>query len=171
MSGLDRRLNAFRDDLADAALRDTVSAHRYVEGTLGRIGRSVVPVRPSPDPTRARDTEFLFGEAITLFEETGGWAWVQSRRDGYVGYVDADAVLGDAPAPTHRVSAMRTHAYPASWTASPAGAGSPTAHGSPRTTSLRWKAMARIRRRRPFGSWRSPTFGAAGPARVWIVRR
>jgi cell wall-associated NlpC family hydrolase len=113
LSGLDRRLNAFRDDLADAALRDTVRASTYVEGTPARIGRPVVPVRPAPDPTRARDTEFLFGEPVTLFEEKDGWAWVQSRRDGYVGYVEADAVLTFAPVPTHRVSAIRTHAYPA----------------------------------------------------------
>lgn len=113
MSGLDRRLNAFREDLADAALRDTVQAKRYVDGTPARIGRPVVPVRSSPDPTRARDTEFLFGEPITVFEESDGWAWAQSRHDGYVGYIDADTVLTEAPEPTHRVTALRTHAYPA----------------------------------------------------------
>lgn len=113
MSGLDRRLNAFRGDLADAALRDTVQATRYVDGTAARIGRPIVPVRPAPDPTRPRDTEFLFGEPITVFEQADGWAWAQSRHDGYVGYIDAESVLIDAPAPTHKVTALRTHTYPA----------------------------------------------------------
>lgn len=113
MSQPDPRLNAYRADLADHRLRERVVAARYVEGRPGRIARPVVPSRLSPDPARPRDTEYLFGEPVTLFESEGAWAWLQSRRDGYVGYVPAEAVVHDAPEPTHRVTAMRSHLYPA----------------------------------------------------------
>lgn len=109
----DRRLNAYRPDLADSTLRDIVPAERYSEGTAARIGHPIVPARLTPDRGRPRDTEFLLGEPITVFDRADGWAWVQSRRDGYVGYIDQNTVLFGAPAPTHRVSAIRSQLYPA----------------------------------------------------------
>ena len=41
-----------------------------------------------------------------------GWAWVQGRRDGYVGYVEADALGDETARPTHMVSVPRTFVYP-----------------------------------------------------------
>ena len=46
-----------------------------------------------------------------VYDEHGGWAWVQLDRDSYVGYMPA-AALGAPAEPTHRVAALRTHAYP-----------------------------------------------------------
>jgi cell wall-associated NlpC family hydrolase len=106
-------LNAYRADLADVRLQDRVMAARYTEGRPGRIARPVVPSRMTPDRARPRDTEYLFGEPVTLFDTADGWAWVQSLRDGYVGYVPAEAVVHDAPEPTHRLTALRSHLYPA----------------------------------------------------------
>jgi len=57
------------------------------------------------------DTEALHGEEAVVYEEGAEWAWVQLKRDGYVGYLPSSA-LGSGPAPTHRVAALRTHAYP-----------------------------------------------------------
>lgn len=109
----DRRLNAYRPDLADAALEGVVQAERFTEGSAARIGLPIVPARLSPDRVKPRDTEFLLGEPITVFDRGDGWAWVQSRRDGYVGYIDLNAVQFGAPAPTHRVCAIRSQLYPA----------------------------------------------------------
>ena len=113
MSQPDRRLNAYRTDLAETALRGDVVAERYSDGTPARIGLPVVPSRLTADRACPRDTEYLLGEPVTVFDRADGWAWVKSRRDGYVGYIDADAVLFGAPEPTHRVRAIRSHLYPA----------------------------------------------------------
>jgi cell wall-associated NlpC family hydrolase len=57
------------------------------------------------------ETEVLFGESVTVYDESEGWAWAQLERDHYVGYLPA-VTLGAPSAPTHRVAALRTHAYP-----------------------------------------------------------
>ena len=48
---------------------------------------------------------------MTVYDESGGWAWAQLERDQYVGYLPG-ATLGEPSVPTHRVAALRTHAYP-----------------------------------------------------------
>ncbi len=94
----DRRLHAFRPDLADLRLQGRVPAERFVAPRPARIARGLVPVRPMPDQAAAIDTYFTAGEAVDLFEAAAGWAWCQSRDDGYVGYVDADALDMTVPA-------------------------------------------------------------------------
>jgi cell wall-associated NlpC family hydrolase len=69
------------------------------------------PLRRSPEPDAPLETEALFGEGVTVYDESEGWAWAQLERDGYVGYLPAIA-LGQPSAPTHRIAALRTHAYP-----------------------------------------------------------
>ncbi|MDW3207406.1 MAG: NlpC/P60 family protein [Alphaproteobacteria bacterium] len=113
MSDLDRRLNAYRPDLAAQSLQGQVEATRFVAGETARVVHPVLPVRPAPDAARPRDTEFLFGEPVTVYDTSDGWSWVQSQLDGYVGYVDATALSYSEPSPTHRVAARRTHLYPA----------------------------------------------------------
>ncbi len=109
---LDRRVNAWRPDLAAAHLQGTVEAARFVTGESRRIAAPLVPLRRDPDADQAIDTELLFGEPVTLYETAGGWAWVQSGTDGYVGWLKADA-LGEAdPAPTHKVMTLRSFLYP-----------------------------------------------------------
>lgn len=109
----DRRRHAYRPDLAEQGLEGRVPALRYVEGIPARICRAVVPGRLEADHTRPRDTEYLMGEPIRVFEQTGDWAWIKSERDGYVGYIDQNAVVYETPEPTHRVTALRSHLYPA----------------------------------------------------------
>ena len=56
----------------------------------------------------------VYGEAVTLYDEADGWAWIQLARDGYVGYVPANAVRpGPLLAPTHRVQTLGTFVYAA----------------------------------------------------------
>jgi cell wall-associated NlpC family hydrolase len=109
---LDLRLKAIRDDLADAALRGQVDAPRYAEGHPARIVVGVASVLHAPRSDAAVDTFFHYGEAVRVFEESNGYAWCQSRRDLYVGYVDATALeLGEGPAPTHYVATLGAYRY------------------------------------------------------------
>ena len=107
----DRRLTPVRADLAAKHLRDLVDAPRYVEGRAAQVVMASAPLRRRPDLNAPLETEALFGETVTVYDESEGWAWVQLERDQYVGYLPA-ASLGAPTAPTHRVAALRTHAYP-----------------------------------------------------------
>ncbi len=109
---LDRRLNAYRPDLADARLRGQVEAQRFVKGEPMRLVAASAPVHREPRYDAGLDTEAIHGEAVTVFEINEGWAWGQLGSDGYVGYLPADRLGPPADAPTHRVAWPRTPAYP-----------------------------------------------------------
>jgi cell wall-associated NlpC family hydrolase len=110
-ASLDRRLAPVRPDLAAEHLRGLVGAPRFVEGRKMRIIAASAPLRRSPQADAPLETEALFGESVTVYDESEGWAWAQLERDQYVGYLPS-ATLGAPSAPTHRVAALRTHAYP-----------------------------------------------------------
>lgn len=112
MTALDRRLNAFRPDLADARLQGKVSAARFVTGRAAQIVVGQAPLRREPRPDAPLDSEALLGELITIFEEEEGWAWVQLARDGYVGYLPDSAYRTGTHAPTHRLAVLRSFVYP-----------------------------------------------------------
>ena len=107
----DPRVTPFRPDLAATSLRGLLDAPRYVEGRAMQVVEACAPLRRSPASDAPLETEALFGETVTVFDESEGWAWVQLERDNYVGYLPLIA-LGTPREPTHRVSALRTHAYP-----------------------------------------------------------
>ena len=109
-ASFDRRLTPARADLAAEHLRGLVDAPRYAEGQGMRIIAASAPLRRSPQADAPLETEALFGEAVTVYDEGEGWAWAQLERDKYVGYLPA-AALGAPSEPTHRVAALRTHAY------------------------------------------------------------
>ncbi|SCB38371.1 C40 family peptidase [Rhizobium multihospitium] len=109
---LDRRLNAFRPDLAEASLKGKVEAERFVEGSSARITVPVIALRPKPDLASGIDTELLMGEEVTVFERRDGWCWVKALADGYVGYLPEAAIKEGAAAPTHVVVPQRTFLYP-----------------------------------------------------------
>ncbi|WP_051356738.1 NlpC/P60 family protein [Azorhizobium doebereinerae] len=109
----DRRLRAARPDLAAAALQGLVDAPRYAVGEARRIFADVAPLRRQPRPDAMLDTEALYGETVTVYEDDAeGWSWVQLGRDGYVGYMPTIATGPLGPAPTHRVSALRSFLFP-----------------------------------------------------------
>ncbi len=109
--GLDPRRNAFRPDLAAESLEGVVRAEHYVRGEPGFVVRATVPLRKLPDASRGFETEALFGEALTIFDDANGWSWVQLAADGYVGYVPSDAVRHGAVRATHRIHALGTFLY------------------------------------------------------------
>ena len=69
MKELDRRLHAYRPDLADAALKATVRAARYITGTPAQITRPVVDLRDAPRPEAEAVSQALLGETVSVFEE------------------------------------------------------------------------------------------------------
>ncbi len=111
MEKLDPRLNVFRADLADEALRGRVKAQHYVKPIAARIAVPVAPLHKTPEPDATQISQALFGEACEVFEKRNGWAWVRLKRDGYVGYVK-EQNLGAPTAPTHFVSNISTILLP-----------------------------------------------------------
>lgn len=112
MNTLDPRLHAFRPDLADAALAGHVQAERYVEPRMVQVVEPVVTVHKAPRFDAMQLTQALFGEQVKLFHEEEGWAWVQLVKDGYVGYVNGNALSPHVTRPTHRVAVPSTFMYP-----------------------------------------------------------
>jgi cell wall-associated NlpC family hydrolase len=110
-NGLDRRLNAVRDDLAAAHLKDIVSAPRYAEGFPARVVAGKAELHKGPDRDTPVDTELVYGDVVTVYDEAGNWAWVQNRRDGYVGYLPKGCLALQLVEPTHKVTALATFAY------------------------------------------------------------
>jgi cell wall-associated NlpC family hydrolase len=108
----DRRLTPARPDLAAAYLKGRVEAERYVEGAVMEVRDCVVDLRREPRPDAAVDTQALFGERVTVYDEEEGWAWAQLSRDGYVGWIAANTLWRELSAPTHRVRVPRTFVYP-----------------------------------------------------------
>lgn len=108
----DRRRNAWREDLAAAELRGIVPAQRFVDGVPARVSWPAVTLRRKPSVGESTETEALFGERLSVFDEADGWAWVQLARDRYVGYVPRDALAFELVETTHRVQALGTFVYP-----------------------------------------------------------
>ena len=111
---LDRRLHAFRPDLADARLRGRVDATRFVTGTDYVVTRCSAPMHGAPSLRAPLETEALYGEIVCVFEEADGWAWGQLATDGYVGYLPGDALRLSRPEGAfglQRVSAAATHVF------------------------------------------------------------
>jgi cell wall-associated NlpC family hydrolase len=113
MAKLDKRTNAWRDDLADVALQGMVEATRFVAPSLAEVRMPVVPLSRAPRHDSMQVSQALFGEKVKVFAEEAGWAWVQLAEDSYVGYLPAEALARDIVEPSHRVAVPLTHAYPA----------------------------------------------------------
>jgi cell wall-associated NlpC family hydrolase len=108
----DPRLTPLRDGVASRALEGVVEAEVYVDPRPMVCAAPAAGVHAAPDAEAEQVDQLLFGETFeVLEEEAGGWAWGQTRRDGYVGFVREAALTAPGPAPTHRISALRTYAF------------------------------------------------------------
>lgn len=106
--GYDRRLTAANGRVADVALKGLVLAESYVSPTEAAVS---IPVADLLDaPNGKRDRQLLLGWALDVFERREGYAFVRSRRDGYVGYINKEAINSPVQ-PTHQIVARCTHAY------------------------------------------------------------
>ncbi|MGC9369631.1 MAG: NlpC/P60 family protein [Paracoccaceae bacterium] len=106
---MDRRLTPANDRVALDGWQGRVSAERFVPGEPSRLTRPVADLLAAPGGRRER--QLVWGEPFTVLERHGGFAFGQSGKDGYVGYIDETA-LGPVIDATHRVSVLASHAYP-----------------------------------------------------------
>ena len=112
MADLDPRINAFRDDLAAAALRGVVNAPRFAEGNAAIVRRGIAPLRAAPEAGAGLHTQLLHGEGFTVYDERDGWSWGQSELDSYVGYLESDSLRRSTLDPTHHVAMLATPLLP-----------------------------------------------------------
>ena len=109
----DARLTPARPDLAAKYLEGKVNAARFVEGAEFEIIESVAPLRSQPSAEAEQLTQALMGERITIYDRNDeGWAWGQLLSDGYVGWLADRALAKPRAGPTHKITALRTLAFP-----------------------------------------------------------
>jgi len=109
----DPRLTPSRGDIAAKYLEGKVEAARFVAGEPFEVIAAVAPVRRAPSADAELMTQALRGERVTIYDHNSdGWAWGQLDSDGYVGWLPDAALAKPGPAPTHRVTALRTFAFP-----------------------------------------------------------
>jgi len=104
----DRRLTPATSRVAASHLRGQVEAEIFTDGEPATIGQVVVDL--SATPAGKRDRQLLLGASVTVYDRLDGWAFVQAKRDGYVGYVPESALVAPLTT-THRVATPATHAY------------------------------------------------------------
>ncbi|MHC2433447.1 C40 family peptidase [Bradyrhizobium sp. USDA 4451] len=109
----DARLTPARADLAAKYLEGKVQAARFVDGTLFEVSEAIAPLRRAPVSDAEQMTQTLRGERVTVYDRNGeGWAWGQLADDGYVGWLPEAALTTPGATPTHKVTALRTLAFP-----------------------------------------------------------
>jgi cell wall-associated NlpC family hydrolase len=109
----DPRLTPARPDLAAKYLEGRIEAKRFVTGEAFEISDSVAPLRGAPSSEAMLLTQALMGERVTIYDRNGeGFAWGQLNSDGYVGWLPDRALAKPAAAPTHKIMALRTFAFP-----------------------------------------------------------
>jgi cell wall-associated NlpC family hydrolase len=108
----DPRVTPLRDGVAARSLEGVLPAEVYLDPQPMRCATPAAAIRRAPDPAAEQMDQLLFGEVFDVVEEEeSGFLWGQARRDGYVGFVEAAALARSGPAPTHRISAIRTYAF------------------------------------------------------------
>jgi cell wall-associated NlpC family hydrolase len=109
---LEKRRNAYRDDLADIALQGQVKSAKFVRGKPVQIRATIANLVSRPAADADQVTQALMGETARVFETANGYAWLQLDEDAYVGYVQEGDVSETVIAPTHRVSVASTLLFP-----------------------------------------------------------
>jgi cell wall-associated NlpC family hydrolase len=109
----DPRLTPARPDLAAKYLEGKVQAARFVAGEEFEIADALAPLRERPSADALLLTQALKGERATIYDRNNeGWAWGQLVSDGFVGWLPDRALAKPGPAPTHKVTATSTLAFP-----------------------------------------------------------
>jgi cell wall-associated NlpC family hydrolase len=109
----DPRLTPARGDLAAKYLEGKIKAKRFVTGEEFEIVDALAPLREGPSSGAMLSTQALKGERVTIYDRNGeGFAWGQLNSDGYVGWLPDRALARPGAAPTHKITALRTFAFP-----------------------------------------------------------
>jgi NlpC/P60 family/Bacterial dipeptidyl-peptidase Sh3 domain len=110
MMMLDKRVNAFRADVADEKLKGQIAATHYIKPM--QMGHPIATLHRAPAHDAPQETQILYGEIVDVFDVVEAWAWVQLKRDNYVGYVRREFLSEYIHRPTHKISVPSTLLYP-----------------------------------------------------------
>ena len=105
----DPRITPANGRVAHLSLRGQVQAERFVPGEPARVAVPLADILDAPGGRRQR--QVLRGDRVLVLDRDGGFAFVQSARNGYCGYL-SEAALGPDRQATHWVAAPATHLYP-----------------------------------------------------------
>lgn len=109
----DPRLTPARPEVAARYLEGKINAARFTDGEEHEVVEAVAPLQREPAPDAMLETQALRGERVTIYDHSAeGWAWGQLNSDGYVGWLPDRALARPSAAPTHKVVALRTFAFP-----------------------------------------------------------
>ena len=109
----DPRLTPARPEVAAKYLEGKVKAARFVAGEEFCVTEAIAPLREAPAADAMLLTQALLGERVTVYDRNDeGFAWGQLNSDGYVGWIPDSALAKPAAAPTHKITALRTFAFP-----------------------------------------------------------
>lgn len=109
----DPRLTPARPEVAARHLEGRINAARFTDGEEYEVLAAVAPLQREPAPEAMLQTQALRGERVTIYDHSAeGWAWGQLNGDGYVGWLPDRALAKPGAAPTHKVTALRTFAFP-----------------------------------------------------------
>ena len=107
----DPRITPWRDGVAARSLEGVIEAEVYLDPKAMSCVAAATAIRSAPDANAEQMDQLLFGEPFEALEEDGAFRFGQAGRDGYMGFVEAEALAPPPGAPTHRVAAIRTYAF------------------------------------------------------------
>lgn len=107
-------LNAERR-VADAALKGHVDGDwTWLTPRPARVAVGLLSLHARPDASSAQVTEALHGEHVDILEDLpGGWAWVRTGHDAYLGYARSTGLTAPFGGEAVRVTAPRAHVFAA----------------------------------------------------------
>ncbi|WP_165767745.1 NlpC/P60 family protein [Marivivens niveibacter] len=105
---MDRRRTAANGRVAATELKGVVAAEHYSDGSPAWVSVPVADLLDTPDGKR--DRQLIAGTPVRVYDTIGSMHFVQSLRDGYVGYLK-QTQLSPAWQATHRVAVTATHAF------------------------------------------------------------
>jgi cell wall-associated NlpC family hydrolase len=109
----DPRLTPARPDLAALHLKGKITAARFVSGEELEIVDPLIALRGQPSTEAMLLTQALKGERVAIYDRNDeGFAWGQLKSDGYVGWLPDSTLVKPTLAPTHKITAIRTFAFP-----------------------------------------------------------
>lgn len=95
-----------RPDLAAQVLEGRVRADAYRATEPMRCVVAVADIHAGADVASERIDQLLHGEIFDVLDRRGGRVWGQARRDGTVGWMDADALSSHLRLPTRRITSI-----------------------------------------------------------------
>jgi cell wall-associated NlpC family hydrolase len=106
----DRRLTLANARVAHISLKGVVKAPAYADAMPFEIAVPLVDL--SRDPGGARERQLLLGDKFEVIEQSDGFAFGRSTKDGYCGYLPENALCAPTRV-THWLAAPASHLYSA----------------------------------------------------------